>query len=73
MDRVEDIEAAIQHFPPEEDRSRPVVQWFLAREQTRWDEQMDRDSSAGKLDFCLFDEADCESAQEPIGSGLPPK
>jgi hypothetical protein len=32
------------------------------REQERWDEQMDRDSSAGKLDF-LFEEAESESAK----------
>jgi hypothetical protein len=60
MDRVEEIEAAIQGLPPEEYLR--LVQWFRAREQTRWDEQMDRDSSAGKLDF-LFDEAERESSQ----------
>jgi hypothetical protein len=59
MDRVEEIEAAITALPPEEYGR--IVQWFRAREQTRWDEQMDRDSSAGKLDF-LFQEADTESA-----------
>jgi hypothetical protein len=32
------------------------------REQRRWDEQMDADSVAGKLDF-LFDEAESESAR----------
>jgi hypothetical protein len=60
MDRVEEIEAAIQHLSPEEYRR--LVQWFRSREQARWDEQMDRDSSAGKLDF-LFEEAERESAQ----------
>ena len=70
MDRVEDIEAAIQRLPPEEYKR--LVQWFLAREQTRWDEQMDRDSSAGNLDF-LFDEADCESAQRLLREWPPPK
>ncbi len=30
------------------------------REQQRWDEQLDSDSAAGRLDF-LFDEADNES------------
>jgi len=44
MDRVEEIEAAIDGLPPEEYRR--IVQWFRAREQERWDEQMDRDSSA---------------------------
>jgi hypothetical protein len=60
MDRVEEIEAAIDGLPPEEYRR--IVQWFHAREQERWDEQMDRDSSAGKLDI-LFEEAESESAK----------
>jgi hypothetical protein len=60
MDRVEQIEAAISGLAPEEYQR--LVQWFRAREQARWNEQMDRDSSAGKLDF-LFDEAERESTQ----------
>jgi hypothetical protein len=60
MDRVEEIEAAINDLPP--DQYRRLADWFLAREQQRWDEQMDRDSLSGKLDF-LFDEAESESAQ----------
>ena len=55
MDRVEEIEAAIQGLRPQEYER--FVEWFRAREQTRWDEQMDRDSSTGKLDF-LFEEAE---------------
>jgi len=61
MSRVEEIEAAIDGLPPEEYRH--IVQWFRVREQERWDQQMDADSSAGKLDF-LFDEAESESAKE---------
>jgi hypothetical protein len=34
----------------------------LLREQSRWDEQLDADSSKGKLDF-LFDEAGSELTQ----------
>ena len=60
MDRVEEIEAAIDGLLPEEYRR--IVQWFRVREQERWDEQMDRDSSTGKLDF-LFEEAESESAK----------
>jgi hypothetical protein len=60
MDRVEEIEAAIDGLPPDEYRR--IVQWFVVREQKRWDEQMDRDSSAGKLDF-LFEEAESESVK----------
>ena len=60
MDRVEEIEAAIQSLPPEEYQR--FVEWFRARDQQHWDEQIDRDSSSGKLDF-LFEEAERESAQ----------
>jgi hypothetical protein len=60
MSRVEEIEAAIDGLPPEEYRH--IVQWFRVREQQQWDQQMDADSSAGKLDF-LFDEAESESAK----------
>ena len=60
MDRVEEIEAAIDGLPPEEYRR--IIQWLRVREGKRWDEQMDRDSSAGKLDF-LFEEAESESAK----------
>jgi len=60
MDRVEEIESAIRGLPPEDFRR--IAEWFLALEQTRWDEQMDRDSASGKLDS-LFEEADNEAAQ----------
>ena len=57
-------ETAIHRLRPErlrpEDYSR-LVAWFREHEQSRWDKQMDRDSSAGKLDF-LFDENEGESA-----------
>ena len=58
MSRVEEIEAAIEGLPPEEYGR--IVHWFRVREQMRWDDQLDADSSAGKLDF-LFDEAKSES------------
>lgn len=41
-------------------RIRRIIEWFRPREQRRWDEQSDADSSAGKLDS-LFDEAEGES------------
>ena len=60
MDRVEEIEAAIDSLRPEEFEC--ILQWFREREQRRWDDQLDSDSAAGKLDF-LFDEAESESAK----------
>jgi hypothetical protein len=60
MDRVEEIEAAITSLPKEEYRR--FVKWFHAHEEARWDEQLDRDSSSGKLDF-LFAEAEDDPNQ----------
>jgi hypothetical protein len=59
MDRVQEIEAAINSLSPDEYLR--LAEWFRELEQTRWDGQIDRDSAAGKLDF-LFDEAERESA-----------
>jgi len=70
MDRVEEIEAAIEGLPPEEFRR--VVQWFREREQRRWDEKLDSDSCAGKLDF-LFAEAEEESAKGLLREWPSPK
>jgi DNA-binding transcriptional regulator YdaS (Cro superfamily) len=60
MDRVEEIESAIAGLPPEEFRR--IVDWLQAREQKRWDEQMDHDCSTGKLDF-LFEETEIQPAK----------
>ena len=60
MDRVEEIEAAIANLPAEEYRR--LAEWFLGREQSRWNEQLDRDSASGRLDF-LFQEAETDAAQ----------
>ncbi len=70
MDRVEEIEAAIASLPPEEFRR--IAQWFYERERRLWDEQLDNDSSSGKLDF-LFEEADSESAQGLLREWPPAK
>jgi hypothetical protein len=63
MSRVGEIEAAIDGLPPKEHWR--VVQWFRVREQSRWDELTDADSSTGKLDF-FFDEAESESTNRPL-------
>jgi hypothetical protein len=57
---VEEIETAIVHLPPEDYRC--LVEWLRAREQSDWDDRIDRDYAAGKLDF-LFAEAETEEAQ----------
>lgn len=58
MDRVEDIQAAIDSLPPAEFRR--LARWLLERDQALWDQQLDHDSSTGKLDF-LFEEGENES------------
>jgi len=61
MDRVEEIEAAINDLPPEDFRR--IARWFRERDQSLWDGQLDSDSSAGRLDF-LFEEIETDSRQD---------
>jgi hypothetical protein len=70
MDRVEEIETAITSLPP--DDYRRLADWFRMREENRWDEQMDRDSAAGKLDF-LFKEAENEGEHRLVMDWPPAK
>jgi len=59
---VEDIENAITRLSPE-DYAR-FLEWFRERDQQVWDDQMDRDATAGKLDFLR------QEAQEARKAGL---
>jgi hypothetical protein len=61
MDRVEEIEAAINDLPPEDFRR--IAIWFRERDQSLWDQQLDNDASTGRLDF-LFEEIETESQQD---------
>jgi hypothetical protein len=70
MDRVEEIEAAITNLPPNEYRR--LLEWIRVREQATWDEQMDRDSACGNLDF-LFEEAQDESGHGLVRNWPPAK
>jgi len=54
MSRVEQIEQDIQELTPEEFAQ--LAQRVYALEQERWERQLDRDASSGRLDF-LRDEA----------------
>lgn len=51
MSRVEEIERAIRGLS--DDEFAQIAQYVYALEQDRWDAQMDRDASAGKLDFLV--------------------
>jgi hypothetical protein len=70
MDRIEEIEAAISGLPAEEYQR--LARWFRELDQACWDEQIDRDSAAGKLDF-LFEEARRELAQGVVRDWPSPK
>jgi hypothetical protein len=59
---VEDIEDAITKLSPA-DYAR-FLEWFRERDQQVWDQQMDRDAAAGKLDFVR------REAQEARKAGL---
>jgi hypothetical protein len=51
MSRVEEIERAIQEL--NHDEFAQIAQRVHAIEQERWDAEMDRDASTGKLDFLI--------------------
>jgi hypothetical protein len=49
MSTVEQIEAAILKLSPQE--LSHLADWVLDLDEQRWDEQIERDVVAGKLDF----------------------
>ncbi len=70
MDRVEEIESAIERLAPEEFTR--IARWFRERDHVRWDTELDTDSASGKLDF-LFDEAEHEFAHGLLRDWPEPK
>ena len=64
MATVEDIENAIARLSPEEYAR--FLEWFRERDQQVWDQQMDRDAAAGKLDFLR------QEVREARNAGLVP-
>jgi len=57
---VKEIEDAITKLSAE-DYAR-FLEWFLERDQEVWDQKMDRDASAGKLDFLRHEARDARKA-----------
>ncbi len=51
MDRVEEIQEAIESLPQEEYRR--LREWFTERDWEEWDKEIEADSKAGKLDFLI--------------------
>ena len=48
MSTVPEIERAIQQLPPDE--LAKFRQWFAEFDAKQWDDQIDRDAAAGRLD-----------------------
>jgi hypothetical protein len=51
MTRIEEIENAVTSLPIEEYRQ--FREWFLERDWTQWDKQIEADSNSGKLNFIV--------------------
>ena len=51
MTKLEELERAVTSLTPEEYRE--FRQWFLERDWEQWDQQIEEDSKAGKLDFLI--------------------
>ena len=55
MTRLETLEKEIKQLSPDEFAQ--LREWLLEQDWEEWDRQIERDSTAGKLD-ALFDEAE---------------
>jgi hypothetical protein len=51
MTKLEELERAVTSLTAEEYRE--FRQWFLERDWEQWDQQIEEDSRAGKLDFLI--------------------
>ena len=54
MANVDEIKTAIESLP--EDEFVRLREWFSERDWVKWDQQLERDSESGKLDY-LIEEA----------------
>jgi hypothetical protein len=63
MSTVVEIESAITNLPKKEFWE--LATWFDDVKNRAWDEQMEADAAAGKLDF-LFEEASAERAKRKL-------
>jgi hypothetical protein len=48
MTTVEEIKAAINELPPQQFQQ--IARWIIELDQKLWDEQLERDAKAGRLD-----------------------
>jgi len=51
MAKIDDLKAEIERLPNEEFRE--IFRWLSEKDWERWDEEIESDSEAGKLDFLV--------------------
>ena len=59
MTKIEELELVVDSLPEEEYRR--FRRWFLAKDWDRWDDQIKKDSKAGRLDFLIQEAGDAKS------------
>ena len=66
MTKLREIELAIDSLPEEEYGE--FRRWFLERDWTKWDRQIEADSASGKLDFLIMEaqEAKAKGTLKPL-------
>ncbi len=62
MTKLKELEIAITTLPQEEYRQ--LRRWFLERDWETWDEQIEKDSKAGKLDFLAQEALDAKKEKK---------
>ena len=65
MPKVEDIKQEIEKLSEEEYRQ--IRNWLLEKDWTKWDEEIERDSAEGNLDF-LIEQARKAKREEKLKS-----
>lgn len=63
MSKVEEIKSAISSLAPEEYTR--LREWFIEQDWEKWDQEIEADVQAGKLDF-LIAEAMAEKAERQL-------
>jgi len=65
MPKIEDIKRAIEKLTVEEYKQ--IRNWLLEKDWAKWDEEIERDSKEGKLDF-LIEQADTAKREGKLKS-----
>ncbi|MEW6265365.1 MAG: hypothetical protein AB1641_19990 [Thermodesulfobacteriota bacterium] len=62
MTRVEELEAAVASLPREEYSQ--FRRWFLDRDWEKWDQEIEEDAKAGRLDFLIREAAEAKKVKK---------